>query len=111
MLYYVKAEMETTLGSLPPREAVGVLEHTILPSLEILAKWEESGKIRGGAVAGYRAGHLIVEAASHQEISDLLRSLPFWGLMRFEVTPLQSMRSALEGDRRVVEGFKKSLGL
>jgi hypothetical protein len=110
MLYYIKVEMESTLGSLPPDAAINVLEHTILPSLEILVKWEESGKIKGGAIAGNRAGHIIVEAASHQEISDLLRSLPFWGLMKFEVVPLQTLKSALEGDRGVLERFKKSLG-
>jgi hypothetical protein len=109
MLYVIKAEMETSLGALPPEQTIGTLENAILPSLEILAKWEETGKIKGGAIAGYRSGFILVDAISHQEVADLLRSLPFWGLLKFDIIPLQTFRSALNGDRGVLERFKKSM--
>jgi len=38
----------------------------------------------------------------------LLGNLPFWGLIKWNVAPLQSMRNAIEYDRKVVEAMKAS---
>jgi hypothetical protein len=41
---------------LPPEQLAGILNNVVLPSLEMLAQWEESGTVRGGILAGQRAG-------------------------------------------------------
>jgi hypothetical protein len=33
-----------------------------------------------------------VEAASNEEVGDLLTSLPFWGMFNWTVTPLESYK-------------------
>ncbi len=99
MRFLVTAEY-VEVGALLPPEAIGPLaQHVILPSLEMLAKWEQDGKIRGGVHAGERSGAFIVDAASNEEVGTLLASLPFWGLVKWDVTPLQSWASTVERDR------------
>ena len=99
MRFLVTAEFVEP-GALLTPEALGPLaQHVILPSLEMLAKWEQEGKIRGGVYAGQRAGAFVVDASSHEEVGTLLASLPFWGLVRWHVTPVQSWASAVERDR------------
>ena len=99
MRFFVTAEYVEP-GALLPPEALGPLaQHVILPSLEMLAKWEQDGKIRGGVHAGERAGAFVVDASSHDELGTLLASLPFWGLVKWHVTPLQSWSSTVERDR------------
>jgi hypothetical protein len=106
MLYLVEGEVYDSPHALPPDQAIRMFEQTILPGLETLAQWEESGRIRGGAMAGYRRGYFIVDVASNEELGKLLRSLPFWGILKWHTTPLQSFRSALEGDREVIGRVK-----
>jgi hypothetical protein len=109
MLYLIEGEVYEGLHALPPDQVVAAFEGAILPSLEILAQWEESGQLWGGAVAGHRQGTFILDAPSHEELGNRLRSLPFWGLIRWHTTPLQPFRSALEGDKRVIEQLKAAV--
>lgn len=110
MLFLVEGEMYEALHALPPQQVAAMFEQAILPSLKILAEWEESGRLHGGAVAGHRQGYFIVEAPSGEELGNRLRTLPFWGLLRWHTTPLQSFRSALNGDIRVIEQIKAAAG-
>lgn len=110
MLYLVEGEVYDSPHALPPEHTIMMFERAILPSLKMLAEWEESGKIKGGAVAGVRKGYFVIDAASHEELGQMLRSLPFWGILRWNTTPLQSFRSAAEGDSGAVERLKASLG-
>jgi hypothetical protein len=41
----------------------------------------------------------MVEASSHEEVGQLLASLPFWGIVKWHVTLLQSWASTVERDR------------
>jgi hypothetical protein len=103
MRFLVSAQY-VEVGALLPPEAIGPLsQQVILPSLEMLAKWEQDGKIRGGVNAGARAGAFILDAASNEEVGTLLASLPFWGLVKWDVTPLQSFASTIERDRAAFE--------
>jgi hypothetical protein len=104
--YLVVGEMVEGGPSFPPEGLAKLVEQVIRPSLEMLIKWEEQGKVKGGIVAGVRKGVFIMEAASAEEIGDMLRSLPFWGLLTWEVTPLQSVQSAIDQDRKVIEKMK-----
>jgi hypothetical protein len=88
---------------LPPEQLAGILNNVVLPSLEMLAQWEESGTVRGGILAGQRAGAYLMEAASAEEVGERLASVPFWGMLKWRVTPLQSTRSAIARERGVAE--------
>ena len=106
MLYLVSGEFIE--NSVTPDVFPQVWENVIRPSLETLAKMAEERKLTGGIVAGQRAGAFIIEAQSNEEVGAILAGLPFWGLVTWEVTPLQSIRSAIERDRKAVEAMKAS---
>lgn len=109
MLCLVEGEVYDSPHALPPDQAIAMFEQAILPGLEMLAKWEEDGTIRGGAMAGYRAGYFIVDVPSNEDLGKLLRRLPFWGIIKWHTTPLQSFRSALEGDKQVIQHLKPAM--
>lgn len=52
----------------------------------------------------------MLEAASAEEVGELLSSLPFWGLVKWQVRPLQSARSTIERERSVVERIRAATG-
>jgi hypothetical protein len=104
MLYLVESEA-TEAGAPTTREqAVALLEQLIIPSLENLAK---DGKIRaGGLFVGARAGVLIVGATSHDEVTDLVRALPAWGVWSWKVTPLESFAHRADLEKKVVRQLR-----
>ena len=106
MLYLVTGRFIE--GSVNSEEFPQVWEHAIRPSLESLAKMADEKKLSGGIFAGQRAGAFIIEAQSNEEVGAMLGGLPFWGLVTWDVTPLQSIRSAVERDRKAVEAMKAS---
>ena len=106
MMYLVSAEFIE--NSVTPEAFPQVWENVIRPSLETLAKMADEKKLTGGVLAGQRAGAFIIDAQSNEEVGTVLGNLPFWGLIKWNVTPLQSMRSAIERDRKAVEAAKAS---
>jgi len=87
-------------GFASPEEAIQVLEEIILPSFDQLIKLEKQKKIlAGGLPVGERAFVFIVEATSHEELDQMLRKIPLWGSLDWEVTPLQTLagRATLNG--------------
>ena len=107
MRYLVKGEFIDPGPLVPPEQMAGIIEQAILPSLEGMAQLEKSGKARGGVLTGARAGVMIVDANSHEELTDLLREWPIWGLLKWEVTPLDSYQTRLEKDRQLVAHMKE----
>jgi muconolactone delta-isomerase len=100
---YLVATDANDPSGLPPFSA-GFLREVVLPSLEALVRLESEGKILGGGVrVGERAITFIVEAESNRELDELLHDLPFWGISRMEVTPLQPIEERLEYERRLAE--------
>ena len=111
MLFLVTNEAIDPGPLLPLEDVPGYLQGAILPSLEMLAQWEEEGKIKGGGVfLAERAGAFLLEASSIEEADQLLTSLPFWGLQKWQVKPLQSHRSAIERARASLERVTSVLG-
>jgi muconolactone delta-isomerase len=111
MLYFVKAEfIEENNAGKPMQEIMTFIENTIAPSLEALEKAMQAKKVSGGLAAGERQGYFIIEASSHEEIGEFLRSLPFWAMMKWTVVPLQSPRSANEQDKASIMKAKAMLG-
>lgn len=88
-----------------------MVEGRIIPSLAILADWEEKeGKIHGGGVfAGGRVAAFVIDADTGEEIGKILTALPFWHDITWDVTPLQSFRSAVERETAVLENFKAAM--
>jgi hypothetical protein len=106
MLYLVSAELienSTSADAFPQ-----VFERVIRPSLESVAKMVDEKKLTGGVLAARRAGVFIVEAQSNEEVDRIFGGLPFWGLLKLTVTPLVSVRTAIERDQKAADAVKAS---
>jgi muconolactone delta-isomerase len=93
-----------------PEQVAQFLEQAVIPSLEVFARWEEQGKIVGGVFAGERETAFVLDAGSAEEVGQLLTSLPFWGMMKWQVRPLQSMRSTVEREQGLLQQIKARIG-
>ena len=90
MRYLVTIETVDSGEALPPAEQAAFLEAAVLPTLQAVKAWEDSGKITGGILGGRRGAAFIADAASHEELGDMLRQLPVWGTSEVDITPLES---------------------
>ncbi len=91
-----------------PKEAVKVLEEIILPSFDQLVKLEKKKQIlAGGLPVGERAFVFIVEASSNDEVDQMLRKIPMWGSLDWEVTALQTFAGRAAMERDIVKELKK----
>jgi hypothetical protein len=107
MHYLVKGEfIEETLAGKSPEESAMFVKQAIEPSLEALWKHAEDKKLVGGVVAGGRETAFIVDVESNAEVGRVLRSLPFWGVMRWTVSPLQSFQSAIDQNREAAQAMR-----
>jgi muconolactone D-isomerase len=106
MQYLVTMESLET-GLLPPQQVAQIVENQIIPSLEACDKLCDEKKIlAGGILTGRRAGAAIIEAESNEELNRLLSSLPFWGMMKIDVTPLHSFEEQASVARQMLERLK-----
>ena len=106
MLYLVKAELVE--NSISAEAFPQVFERVIRPSLESLAKMVDDKKMTGGVLAGQRAAAFIMDAQSNEEVDKVMGGLPFWGLLNISVTPLVSVRTAMERDQIAADAMKGS---
>src|SRR5271154_349635 len=107
MHYLVTGEfIEEMLAGKTPEESAMFSQQVVKPSLEALWKHAEDKKIVGGVVAGAREATFIIDVDSNAEVGRLLRSLPFWGAMRWTISPLQSFQSAIDQDREAVQAMR-----
>ena len=92
MLYLVKTDSYPGFGpQVPPEQIVPLAQQEVIPTMEALVKLRQEGKIlAGGVPAGDRAHIFIVDAASNDEVTELIQSLPLWGRHVWDVTPLES---------------------
>ena len=87
-----------------------VLQGVILPSFKELIELEKSKKIiAGGLPVGDRAFVFIAEAKSNDELEQMLRRLPMWGELDWEVTALQTFSGRAKQERQAVRQLKKIL--
>jgi hypothetical protein len=95
-------------GFASPEEAKEVLANIILPSFDQLINLENGKKIlAGGLPVGDRAFVFIAESTSNDELDQMLRKLPMWGSLDWEVTPLQTFGGRAEMERKALEEMKK----
>ena len=84
-----------------------MVEQSILPSFELLAGLNADGKVlAGGIPAGSRTAVFIVEAASHDELDQIVEGIPFWAVMKTTVVPLQDFAKRAANDRALLERIK-----
>lgn len=103
MLYLVEAE--NIDGLVQMKDVPDYVANLVFPSYEHLIKLEKEGKIKGGLIAGQRAGVFVIDASSNEDLGKQLRSIPFWGMVKWKTTPLQSFSSALEQDSEIIKAF------
>jgi hypothetical protein len=97
-------------GFSTPEETVQVLEKGILPTFDALHKLEADQKIiAGGLPVGERKFVFILEASSNEEADQIVREIPAWGVLKWQVTPLQSFEGRAEKERNVLSELKKHL--
>jgi muconolactone delta-isomerase len=85
------------------------LKEVILPSFDMLLKLEAEKKIlAGGLPVGDRAFVFIVEATSNDEADQLLRNIPMWGSLDWEVTPLQTFAGRAGMERGAIKAVRKA---
>ncbi|HEU4824013.1 MAG TPA: muconolactone Delta-isomerase family protein [Nitrososphaeraceae archaeon] len=102
MLYLITGEwIEDPTVSL--QEYATLWDQMVRPSLEALSNMVDEKKT-GGVFAGQRAGVLILDVSSHEEVGRFLASLPFFSRIKWNVTPLQSYRSTIERDSKALGG-------
>ena len=107
MKYLVTMELIGTPPVASPHELVQWLERMVIPSEEAFIKLEAEGKIlAGGDISGRRGWAAIVEAASNEELTQLLDSIPQWPLLKVDVTPLESSEKRLVQIRQHLERLK-----
>jgi hypothetical protein len=104
MLYLVEFEA-TQAGAPTSREqTIELLDKLVIPTLESLGK---DGKVRaGGIVVGTLAGAIVVGAKSKDEVTELVRALPAWGIMQWKVTPLETFAHRADLEKKVVQGLR-----
>jgi hypothetical protein len=108
MRYFVTGEYVEPGPLLPPEQLGQMLEQVVIPSLENMAALEKEKRIvAGGILSAARAGVLILEASSHEEVSKILMSLPFWGLLKWQVTPIESFEFRAKLEREGLARMKK----
>jgi len=93
----------------PPDAVVKMSESTVFPSLAMLSEWVKEGKIVGGVAVGEKQGWFIVDAKSNAELDRMIQSLPFWGLLEWEVTPLHSFAARMGQEKEMIAKMKEQL--
>ena len=108
--YAVTGEYVETGALMPPEAVAQMVENAIIPGHEYFAELEASGKLlAGGIIAGERAGVFILEADSHAEANELLARCPYWGLVKWNVKPLQPPAERAAAERKRLEEMKERL--
>ena len=110
MQYFVTMDFVDPGPLLPPQQFVGMLRQAVLPGHEALGSLRSEGKIvAGGFPVGERAIAFILELDSPEELDSLLQGIPFWGITKTKVTPLQGFEERHAQDRQFTEQLEQSL--
>ncbi|MBI1884810.1 MAG: muconolactone delta-isomerase [Chloroflexi bacterium] len=92
MLFFVKAELPEQ-PPMPREQWLGQVAST----WEVIKNLEQNGKVlAGGAFVGKRAGCVIADVASNEELAEMLNRVPLFAYLEWEVLPLIPADKALE---------------
>jgi muconolactone delta-isomerase len=110
MQYLVTMDFVDPGPLLPIQQYAGMMRQAVLPGHEALKTLKSEGKIlAGGFPVGERAIAFIVESDSPKELDASLQSIPFWGIVKTKVTPLQDFEDRHDQDRQATEQMEQSL--
>jgi muconolactone delta-isomerase len=110
MLYLVQGEVVDPGMPLSAQQFAEFVDSQVIPTFERLTKLEAEGTVRaGGAPAGARATAFIVDAASNDELTGILMSLPLWSRVKWQVTPLDGFQQRINLARQLLERVKATL--
>ena len=110
MQYLVSGEFIDPGPLLPPDQLAGMLRQVVVPSHDVLTNLKSEGKLlAGGYAVGERAGAFIFDVDSNEELDSLLQGLPYWGLVRMKVTPLETIEGRSERDSQQAEHIEQML--
>jgi muconolactone delta-isomerase len=110
MQYLVTGEFVEPGALLPPDQVAGMIRQMVLPSHEALTNLRAEGKLlAGGYSVGERSGAFIFDVDSNEDLDELLQNLPYWGVVKFKVTPLQDIEGRRERDRKQAEQIEQML--
>ncbi|MDN5942020.1 MAG: hypothetical protein L0H94_09075 [Nitrospira sp.] len=105
LLYLVEFAATQAGAPTTPEQRAEQLEKLVIPTIESLGK---DDKIRaGGIVAGALTGAFVVEAKSKDEVTALVRALPAWGIMQWQVTPIERFDQRADIEKKVVQGLRE----
>jgi hypothetical protein len=109
MRYLVRGEFnEEGPEGRTPEESDLYFQQVVRPSIEALWTLAEEKAARG-VTAGERESVFVVDADSSAEIERLLSSLPSRGSVRWTVSPIQSLKSALDQHRKTVQVMRATI--
>ncbi len=106
MRFLVTMEHIDTGEAPPPREMGAFIENVVLPSVKMLGEWEKAGKAKGGILTGRRGAAFIIDVDSHEQLSDMLRSVPIWGVSDIDIVPLESNDHRYKVDGEMAKQLK-----
>jgi hypothetical protein len=110
MQYLVRTDFVDLGPLLPMEQYAGMMRRAVLPGHEVLQTLKSEGRIlAGGFPVGERAIAFIVESDSPKELDELLEFVPFWGIVKTKVTPLQAFEDRHDQDLRATEQLEQSL--
>jgi muconolactone delta-isomerase len=110
MQYLVTMDFVDPGPLLGPQQLLGMYRTVVMPGHEAIINLKSEGKIlAGGNPVGERAIAFIVEADSPKELDSLLMDIPFWGITKTKVTPLQEFEDRRDQDQQVAEQVEQSL--
>jgi len=110
MQYLVTMDFVDPGPMLPTEQYAGMMRQAVLPGHEALKTLRSEGKIiAGGFPVGERAIAFIAESDSPKDLDALLQFIPFWGITKTKVTPLQDWEARHDQDRQGTEQMEQSL--
>lgn len=110
MQYLVTMDLVDPGPLLAPQQLLGMYRTAVLPGHEALINLKSEGKIlAGGYPIGERAIAFVVESDSPKELDSLLMEIPFWGITKTKVTPLQDLEDRRDQDRQGAVQIEQSL--
>ncbi len=110
MQYLVPMDFVDPDPLLLPQQFLGMLRQAVLRGHEALNNLKSEGKILPGEFPlGERAIAFILELDSPEELDSVLQGIPFWGITKTKVTPLQDFEARRDQDRQFAEQLEQSL--
>jgi hypothetical protein len=106
MLFLVAGKWEEAFREKMKEEGLRYWREYVQPCLASLAKMNAAKKITGG-VTGQQA-IFTVDSSSRGDVLRMLATLPHWGRLKWQVTPLETFQQTSSSDRTMTKTVQPS---